>query len=154
MKLLKQALATLGALVVLAAIVALIAPQRVHAVAATLVQIIPGSATHVGQNESKFVNLDCTNGCPFCSELLPDGSTGSFPYAVPSGSTLINYGLRMAGFLPYWTFGDRLLNEFFRDWGNVYKFIRQYYTGGLRRERHWPRALLYRSPPELGGGHL
>jgi hypothetical protein len=57
MRMLKQALGVLGALVVLAVIVAFVAPNRARAVAATLVQIVPGNTTHVGQAESRLVSL-------------------------------------------------------------------------------------------------
>jgi hypothetical protein len=89
MKLLKQSLGTLGALLVLAAIVALVAPQRVHAVAAALVQIIPGNTTHVGQNESQLVSLACFAGRSGCQTEDPSGVIGSSAYQVPSGYTLV-----------------------------------------------------------------
>jgi hypothetical protein len=90
MRLLKQALGVLGALVVLAVIVAFVAPKKAHALAATLVQIVPGSTTHVGQNESQLVALICSEGNSYCSEESPAGSLDpTTSYAVPTGSTLI-----------------------------------------------------------------
>jgi hypothetical protein len=89
MKLLKQALGALGALVVLAVFVAFVAPKKAHALAAALVQIVPGSTTHVGQNESQLVALFCEVGNSYCGEQSPTGALGSTPYVVPAGSTLI-----------------------------------------------------------------
>jgi hypothetical protein len=89
MKLLKQALGGLGALTVLAVIVAFVAPKTAHALAAALVQIVPGTTTHMGQNESQLVSLLCNNenGC------YSIDSTGAISlttyYTVPTGYTLI-----------------------------------------------------------------
>jgi hypothetical protein len=66
---LKQALGVLGALVVLAVIVAFVAPNRARAVAATLVQIVPGNTTHVGQAEGQLVSLFCPDDYSYCLEL-------------------------------------------------------------------------------------
>jgi hypothetical protein len=89
MKLLKQALGVLGALVVLAVIVAFLAPKEAHALAAALVQIVPGTTTHVGQNESRLVSLRCLAE-PGCFSLDPAGEISSPTlYVVPSGYTLI-----------------------------------------------------------------
>lgn len=89
MKLLKQALALLGALVVLALIVAFVAPNRAHAVAAALVQIVPGTTTHVGQNESQLISLFCSDGFAFCASVDSEGRSAATAYVVPSGYTLI-----------------------------------------------------------------
>jgi hypothetical protein len=92
MRLLKEALGVLGALVVLAVIVAFLAPNRARAVAATLVQIVPGNTTHVGQNESRLVSLACFGGKAYCSEIDAEGnilSDESTAYVVPKGYTLI-----------------------------------------------------------------
>lgn len=89
MRVLKQALALLGVLVVVALIVAFIAPHRAHALAAALVQIVPGTTTHVGQNESQLVSLLCSGGNAYCSAVDPSGAFSSTPYVVPSGYTLI-----------------------------------------------------------------
>lgn len=90
MRLLKQALGVLGALVVLAVIVAFVAPNRVRAVAATLVQIVPGTTTHVGQHESQLVSLICLGGFTHCFEIDGEGGySSSTAYVVPSGHTLI-----------------------------------------------------------------
>ena len=89
MRLLKQALALLGALFVVALIAAFVAPNRAHALAAALVQIVPGTTTHVGQNESQLVSLLCSGGNAYCSAVDPSGAFSSTPYVVPSGYTLI-----------------------------------------------------------------
>jgi hypothetical protein len=90
MRLLKQALGVLGALVVLAVIVAFVAPKKAHALAAALVQIVPGTTTHVGQNESQLVSLFCVEHTSFCSEESPAGGDDlGTPYVVPAGFTLI-----------------------------------------------------------------
>jgi hypothetical protein len=89
MKLLKQALAVLGSLVVIALLAALAAPQSTHAVVATLVQIAPGATTHVGQNESQFVSLHCNPGSAFCAAFDASGGEITYGYYVPPGSTLI-----------------------------------------------------------------
>jgi len=87
MRLFKEALGVLGALVVVAVIVAFIAPRRAHALVAALVQIVPGTTTHVGQNESQLVSLVC--GGFFCSAIDPDGNFSGAAYSVPAGYTLI-----------------------------------------------------------------
>jgi hypothetical protein len=89
MKLLKQALGGLGALTVFAVVVTFIAPKTAHALAAALVQIVPGTTTHVGQNESQLVSLFCASGKDYCSSEDLSGALSSAPYVVPSGYTLI-----------------------------------------------------------------
>jgi len=91
MRLLKEALGVLGALVVIAVIVAFIAPKRTHAVVAALVQIVPGTTTHVGQNESQLVSLFC-EGEGVEGQCFPVDGTGNLSrtaYTVPAGYTLI-----------------------------------------------------------------
>jgi hypothetical protein len=90
MNLLKQAMTVLGAVLTIAVLVAVISPKTAQAVAATLVQIQPGSTTHVGQNETQLVSLVCNeNPVDNCITLAPDASTGTSQYVVPSGFTLI-----------------------------------------------------------------
>jgi|SRR5580700_9132196 hypothetical protein len=90
MRLLKETLGVLGALVVLAVIVAFVAPNRARAVAATLVQIVPGNTTHVGQAESRLVLLQCFSGKAYCSEIDAEAKVDeSTAYVVPKGFTLI-----------------------------------------------------------------
>jgi hypothetical protein len=88
MKVLKQALGGLRALTVLA-VVAFVAPKTAHALAAALVQIVPGTTTHVGQNESQLVSLLCGNGIAYCGAVDLSGPTSASPYVVPSGYRLI-----------------------------------------------------------------
>lgn len=88
MGLLKQALALLGAVVVLAAIAAL-APKTARGVVAALVQIVPGTATHIGQNESRMVSLYCSVNNAFCNSVDSSGNIASAAYQVPAGFTLI-----------------------------------------------------------------
>lgn len=97
MRLLKQTLAVLGAVVVVAVIVAFVAPKRTRAVAALLAQIVPGTATHVGQNESQLVSLTCLGGTSFCNTVSSTGGEGS-AYVVPAGYTLIVTDWEWLGF--------------------------------------------------------
>ena len=93
MRLLKQAMAVLGTVTMIAVLVAVFAPKTAHAVAAALVQIEPGTTTHVGQNEGSLVALDCFAGSQNCSEETP--STGDLccvgltAYVVPAGYTFV-----------------------------------------------------------------
>ena len=89
MKRLKQALGGLGALTLLAVVVAFVAPKTAHALAAALVQIVPGTTTHVGQNESQLVSLLCNNenGC-YSIDTTGAISLTTY-YTVPTGYTLI-----------------------------------------------------------------
>jgi hypothetical protein len=89
MRILKQALSIAGALFVVVVAFAVIAPRRAQAVAAALVQIVPGSATHVGQYESKLVSLNCVYGVSFCQQVNPNGTTTTTEYTVPAGYTLV-----------------------------------------------------------------
>lgn len=77
MRLLKQALALLGAFVVFAGIVALVAPTRVHAVAAALVQVTNTSANPVP-------TIDSTAAFPFATTLVTDTVSLSGAFTVPS----------------------------------------------------------------------
>jgi hypothetical protein len=108
MRILKQAFAVTGALFVLAVALAFIAPQRVQAVAAALVQIVPGGSTHLGQYESNLVSLSCDVGLTYCIVNNPDGSNSTSAYTVPSGYTLVitdyewlSYGDEIAGSVTY-----------------------------------------------------
>jgi len=90
MRLLKETLGILVALVIVAVILAFVAPNRARAVAATLVQIVPGNTTHVGQAESRLVSLKCFIGKAYCSEIDAEANVDeSTPYVVPKGFTLI-----------------------------------------------------------------
>jgi hypothetical protein len=100
MKLLKQAPGVLGALVVLAVIVAFVAPKRARALAAALVQIVPGTTTHVGQNESQLVSLVCPQGNNYCLARDPEGNPSTSAYVVPAGYTLIVTDYQWFSFSP------------------------------------------------------
>jgi hypothetical protein len=90
MRLLKETLGILVALVIVAVILAFVAPNRARAVAATLVQIVPGNTTHVGQPESRLVSLHCFPYKASCSEVDAEGNVDeSTDYVVPKGYTLI-----------------------------------------------------------------
>jgi hypothetical protein len=89
MSLLKKAWTVFATLVVVALLVAVVAPKAAHAVAAALVQIVPGTTTHVGQNESQLVSLFCVSGPGTCLPIDSNAAISSTPYVVPSGYTLI-----------------------------------------------------------------
>jgi hypothetical protein len=92
MRLLKQAVTMLGAVMIVAVLVAVVAPKRVQAVVATLVQIVPGSTTHLGQNESQIVTLGCYGPNFYCVEESTSTGLvccGGTTYVVPAGYTLI-----------------------------------------------------------------
>jgi hypothetical protein len=146
MRLLKEALGVLGAFVVLAVIVAFVAPNRARAVAATLVQIVPGNTTHVGQAESRLVSLGCVEGKAYCFEINAEGSLSdeSTPYVVPQGYTLIVtdyhwYGTNIKSGIPIF---DSLYNpavkpSIFNDSEadsdeNGVAFVNEHYTTGFR----------------------
>ena len=92
MRLLKQAMAVLGTVTMIAVLVAVFAPKTAHAVAAALVQIEPGTTTQVGQNESQLVSLGCfVSQANYCVAVDATGNI-SYPYTayvVPAGYTLI-----------------------------------------------------------------
>ena len=89
MRLLRQAMAVVGTVTMIAVLVAVLAPQRAHALVAALVQVVPGTTTHVGQNESRLVSLKCFDNTSYCSLIDPVGDVSNTPYVVPSGYTLI-----------------------------------------------------------------
>ena len=105
MRILKQAMAVLGTVTMIVVVMAVVAPKTARSTVAALVQIIPGSTTHVGQNESQLVNLLCIRGNSFCNSVSSSGAIAGGAYVVPSGSTLIitDYSwekfLSSAGFL-------------------------------------------------------
>jgi hypothetical protein len=90
MKLLKQAFAVFGVVTMFAILAAVIAPKSAHALVAALVQIVPGTTTHVGQNESQLVSLTCSADTGrSCVILVPSTMPSTTPYVVPTGYTLI-----------------------------------------------------------------
>jgi hypothetical protein len=90
MKFAQRLLMAAGAVAIAAILSVALAPRAVHAVVATLVQIVPGSTTHVGQNEGQLVALTCSQGQGYCLRQSPSGGFLSLsPFAVPAGYTLI-----------------------------------------------------------------
>jgi hypothetical protein len=114
MKLLKQAWGGLGALTVFGVVVAFVAPKTAHALAAALVQIVPGTTTHVGQSESQLVSLICLQHHLYCSAIDAEGNISTSAYVVPAGYTLIitDYQSNMSDpDNPNQEFSDFLLNQ-------------------------------------------
>lgn len=72
-----------------AALSVALVPRTVHAVVATLVQIVPGATTHIGQNESRLVSLTCNLSQSTCVAIDSTGVQGSTNYVVPAGYTLV-----------------------------------------------------------------
>ncbi|MGB7023965.1 MAG: hypothetical protein WBD73_09220 [Candidatus Acidiferrales bacterium] len=89
MRLLKQAMAVLGTVIAIAVLVAVLAPQSARAVVAALVQIVPGTTTHLGQNESQLVALFCGVNSTACFSMDSSGSIALTNYVVPAGYTLV-----------------------------------------------------------------
>jgi hypothetical protein len=89
MRLLKQTMAVLGTVTTIALLIAVLAPRSARAVVAALVQIVPGTTTHMGQNESQLVNLFCGINLTDCFSLDSSGSLASTNYVVPVGYTLV-----------------------------------------------------------------
>jgi hypothetical protein len=93
MRLLKHAMAVLGTATMVVVLMAVVAPKTTHSLAAALVQVVPGTTTHVGQNESRLVSLLCAGRDVFsvnpCQEIDPEGKVSNTSYVVPSGFTLI-----------------------------------------------------------------
>jgi hypothetical protein len=85
----RKLLSTLGGIFVAALLIAALAPKAARGVAAALVQIVPGSTTHLGQNESRMVSLYCISGNSFCNSVDSSGNIASAAYQVPAGFTLI-----------------------------------------------------------------
>ena len=87
MKLLRQALAVLGALVVLMAIVALVAPKRARAVVAALVQV-----TNTETNPVPTISTNAHNSFVAEGTCYFDGSNDCFMdplYTVPAGDIAV-----------------------------------------------------------------
>jgi hypothetical protein len=110
MKLLKQAFAVFGVVMMLAVMTAFIAPKRTNALVAALVQIVPGTTTHVGQNESQLVSLACLQGTQYCVTIDSGGNYSTTAYVVPSGYTLIitDWEWQVSGAEPGVRWADRL----------------------------------------------
>lgn len=101
MKRLKQAMALLGSVVVIAVIAALMTPRAVRATVATLVQVVNTSAnpvsmvapTSMGVPTANLLTLVCrAPGGDVCSgfyQLNSNGTLASTPYVLPSGDTFV-----------------------------------------------------------------
>ncbi len=90
MTLVKRAAAVLGTVLAIALMVAIVSPKTAHAVAAALVQIVPGTTTHMGQNEGQLVMLQCTaSNDGSCYLINSNAEFTVTSYVVPSGYTLI-----------------------------------------------------------------
>jgi hypothetical protein len=85
----RKLMSTLGGIFLAALLVAALAPKAARGVAAALVQIVPGTTTHIGQNESRMVSLFCDSGNNFCNSVDSSGNVASAAYQVPAGFTLI-----------------------------------------------------------------
>ncbi len=98
MRFLKQTMAVLGAITTIVVLLAVLAPKSARAVVAALVQIVPGTTTHLGQNESQLVSLFCDNSIG-CFSMDSSGSIALTNYVVPAGYTLVitDYEWRVHG---------------------------------------------------------
>jgi hypothetical protein len=93
MKLLKQAMAVLGTVMVVAIIAALVTPKTAHAIVATLVEVVNTTANPaITQDTSKQASQILTLYCPSTSSLMPcyqldeQGVLSTIQYTVPSTS--------------------------------------------------------------------
>lgn len=85
----KRLLMIAGAVALSGLFAAMFVPRTVHAIVATLVQIVPGTTTHLGQNESQFVNLFCGVGRDGCLPMDSSGLLTLTNYVVPAGYTFV-----------------------------------------------------------------
>jgi hypothetical protein len=85
----RKLLSTLGGIFLAALLIAALAPKAARGVAAALVQIVPGTITHVGQHESQLVSLVCESPNHFCNSKDSSTNVASAAYQVPAGSTLV-----------------------------------------------------------------
>ena len=89
MNMTRKVLTTLGGIFLAALFLAALAPKATRAIAAALVQIVPGTTTHMGQNESRMVSLQCNAGNSFCNSVDASGTVSTTAYDVPAGFTLV-----------------------------------------------------------------
>jgi hypothetical protein len=92
MKIFKRFLMGLGAVLLLAVSLQLVAPKAVHAVVSTLVTVANTSANPVAveqvkQGSANFINLAFNTTSLGYDELLPNGTTTAF--ALPAGEKLV-----------------------------------------------------------------
>jgi hypothetical protein len=67
----KKMLSALGGIFPVALLIAALTPKATRGVAAALVQIVPGTTTHVGQNEGQLVSLFCPVASKNCFAIDP-----------------------------------------------------------------------------------
>jgi len=98
MKLLKQAMAVLGTVVVIAAVVALVTPKTAHAIVATAVQVVnteanPAGTEDISKAASQIVELQCllasAEQVTSCENHSAANGLGPGAYTVPAGQTLV-----------------------------------------------------------------
>jgi hypothetical protein len=89
MNMMRKVLTALGGIFLAALFLAALAPKATRAVAAALVQVVPGTATHMGQNEGRMVSLFCEAGNNFCNAVNASGALSTAAYEVPAGFTLV-----------------------------------------------------------------
>jgi hypothetical protein len=95
MRLLKQALAVLGAVVVFAVAAAIVTPKKVHALVATLVQVSNTvAAPAITENVPNLASQHVAIYCPVGAQCQPIGPGGAFnssapDYTVPAGQNLV-----------------------------------------------------------------
>ena len=93
MKLLKQAMAVLGTVVVIAVIAALVTPKTAHALVATMVQVVNTSTSPVPTKR-----VDNPAQQPF--QFFVTGGNPFFEFQVPPGKTLVMEQIGMNCFEP------------------------------------------------------
>jgi hypothetical protein len=103
MKLLKQALAVLGTVVVIAVFAALVTPKTAHAIVATLVDVVNTTANPaITQDTSKQASQIVTLYCPSTASLMPcyqldeQGVLSTIQYSVPSTGHYVITGIDFA----------------------------------------------------------
>ena len=90
MNVIRKTVSAFGGIVLAALLITVFTPKAARAIAAALVQIVPGTTTHVGQHESQLISLRCFEGKAYCSEVEADGTADeSTTYVVPKGYTLV-----------------------------------------------------------------
>lgn len=125
MRLMKQAMAVLGTVVVIAVVLVLVTPKTAHSIAAAMVEIVPGATTHLGTTESNLVSLVCNLGAVpsgggtsgVCDAVDATGGVNRSGYQVPTGFTLIvtDYEWQQTVALQSNAFSPTVPNTYLRD---------------------------------------
>jgi hypothetical protein len=98
MNLVNKAVTTLGGIFLTALLLAALAPKATHGVVAALVQVANTSANPVPvdtvrNSAANFITLETqgssSSGGSSWNQLLPNGTYGFSPYAIPSGEQLV-----------------------------------------------------------------